>query len=116
MQIKVKKDSDVMAKHLANTEMALHFLELASDASDPRELVLAAQDVMAHNPEAFAEWLRGMQDARKRLDAIRATFATEVPTPKATKPPIPLKALKQSRPADTVEVKSVKIRRIVAHA
>ena len=115
MQIKVKSDSEVMSKHLAETEMALHYLELASQAEDPRELVLAVQDVMAHNPEAFADWLRGMQDARKRLDAIRATFANEAPLPQPTKAPIPLKGHNGSRPA-AVNVKPVRTKRVLAHA
>ncbi|MFI5201189.1 MAG: hypothetical protein ACHQNE_02230 [Candidatus Kapaibacterium sp.] len=115
MQIKVKSDREVMAKHLVDTEMALQYLELASEATDPRELVLSVQDVMQHNPEAFAEWLRAMQDARKRLDAIRATIANEAPQPRQKKAPIRMKVLNGSRPAAAERVKSVRAKRTLAH-
>ncbi len=104
-----------MARHLADTEMALHYLELASEAKDPRELVLSVQDVMQHNPGAFAEWLKSMQDARKRLDAIRATFANEMPQPQQEKAPIRMKVLNGSRPAAGVRVKTVRAKRTLTH-
>ena len=78
MQIKVKSDHEVMAKHLAESEVAFHYLKRTLEADDVREFELAMKDVIEHNPRAFAEWLRGMLMAERKLDLVRAALSNDI--------------------------------------
>ena len=78
MQIKVKSDREVMAKHLADSDVAFHYLKRTLEADDVREFELAMKDVIEHNPRAFAEWLRGMLDAERRLDLVREAISNDI--------------------------------------
>ena len=78
MQIRVKSDREVMSKHLAESDVAFHYLKRTLEADDVREFELAMKDVMEHNPRAFAEWLRGMLVAERRLDLVREAMSSDI--------------------------------------